>query len=445
MAFNSFEFIFLFLPITCVLYFFAGSKKKFIAALILIIAGIIFYASWNWRYLPLLLASVFINYFLGVKLEKSPAKNTKKKFLLAGLFLNFSVLAYYKIINFLPLGISFWTFVQVGYLVEIYRANIKSFPILKYFSDILFFPSITSGPILNFNSRGGVTESKNIYDNLAYGLTLFFLGLFKKVYIADTLAPIANNLFSNSSSLSFFEAWAAALSYSGQLYFDFSGYSDMAVALGLMFNRNLPLNFDSPYKSLSVIDFWRRWHISLGTWIKNYIYIPLGGSREGELKKIRNVIAAMLFTGIWHGLGWTFITWGALHGLMLAVNHQWRRLDIKIPKIFAWLITFIFILISWVIFRANNLNDAFRIITSMFNFQKFYIPTKFFVNFNFSKIYLDTISIFCATFITLLCPNTQEIMKKFKPNFLWVLIIFVLSVISFINFSGVSDFLYFNF
>ena len=291
---------------------------------------------------------------------------------------------------------------------------------------------------------------------MACGLTLFFLGLFKKVYIADTLAPIANNLFSNSSSLSFFEAWAASLSYSGQLYFDFSGYSDMAVALGLMFNKNLPLNFDSPYKSLSIIDFWRRWHMSLGTWIKNYIYIPLGGSRKGELKKIRNVISAMLFTGLWHGLGWTFIVWGAIHGVMLAINHQWRRFDIKIPKIIAWLITFICVSISWVIFRAENLNDAFNIIKAMLNFKNIVIPAKFSILLGFLKNYgvsfafvlinsLDILAIICSSLIMLLCPNTQQIMKKFKPNYLWIVIIFIFAVISFTCFSGVSDFLYFNF
>ena len=323
MAFNSFEFIFLFLPIVCLIYFFA---RKINAALILTIASMIFYGLWNWHYLPLLCASILFNYVIGIKIENS---SQKKIWLLSGLIFNFALLAYYKLINFLPLGISFWTFAQIGYLAEIYRANIKPLPLSNYFNEILFFPVITSGPILNFRNWGGVTKRVINYDNLAYGITLFILGLFKKVYIADSLAPIANKLFSNALSLSFFEAWAAALSYSAQLYFDFSGYSDMAIALGLMFNKNLPLNFESPYKSLSIIDFWRRWHMSLGAWIKNYIYIPLGGSREGELKKIRNVILAMLFTGFWHGLGWTFIAWGALHGVMLAVNHQWRRLNIK--------------------------------------------------------------------------------------------------------------------
>ena len=230
----------------------------------------------------------------------------------------------------------------------------------------------------------------------------------------------------------------------------------MAIALGIMFNKNLPLNFDSPYKSLSIIEFWRRWHISLGTWIKNYIYIPLGGSRNGEIKKIFNVILAMLFTGLWHGLGWTFIAWGAIHGIMLAINHQWRRLNIKIPKIFAWLMTFICVILSWVIFRAENLNEALEIINSMFNFKNIILPIKFSTRLEFLKAYgisfdfviinsIDILTIFFSGLIALLFPNSQEIMKNFKPNLFWLILSIIFAVFSFTKFSGVSDFLYFNF
>ena len=246
------------------------------------------------------------------------------------------------------------------------------------------------------------------------------------------------------------------MSYSMQLYFDFSGYSDMAVALGLIFDKNLPLNFDSPYKSLSIIDFWRRWHISLGTWVKNYIYIPLGGSREGEMKKIRNVILAMLFTGLWHGLGLTFIIWGAIHGFMLAINHQWRRLGIKIPKFLAWLITFICIVVCWVIFRADSFGNAFKIIESMFDFSNVAISAKFSTRvaflknygFSFAKVIIsdrELRSIILATLVALLLPNSTQLMKRFKPGIIWLIFTLTLALMSLMQFSDVADFLYFKF
>ena len=455
MAFNSFGFIFIFLPLVYLIYFFAVKKSENLSALFLAVSSIIFYSFWNWHYVPLLLFSILTNYFLASKIEISLRK---KFYLISALIFNFGILIYYKIINFLPLGISFWTFTQIGFLTEIYRRSVKMPSLLKYFESAAFFPVITSGPILNYKnySWGGENVSKISYENTALGITLFILGLFKKIYIADNLSPFVNNVFNNMSMLTFFDAWAAALGYAAQLYFDFSGYSDMAVGLGLMFNKKLPVNFNSPYKSLSIIDFWRRWHISLGTWIKNYIYIPLGGSREGEVKKIRNVILVMLFTGLWHGLGCTFILWGALHGLMLAVNHQWRRLNIKLPKIISWLLTFLCVIFCWVIFRAENLNDAAKILKAMINFNNIALPDvfashlSFLKNFGISFALLKTgfrgfLYIPCAVLIALICPNTQELINKFKPGYLWLIIIFIIAVVSFMNFSGISDFLYFQF
>ena len=294
------------------------------------------------------------------------------------------------------------------------------------------------------------------YEKLARGITRFILGLFKKVCIADLIAPAVNDLFANAGALTFLEGWAAALGYGMQLYFDFSGYSDMAVGIGLMFGINLPENFNSPYKSLSIIDFWRRWHISLGAWIRDYIYIPLGGSREGELKKVRNVFIAMLFTGIWHGTGLNFILWGFLHGFMLAVNHQWRRLNVKIPALISWLITFMSIIFSWVIFRSESLDEAMKIFSAMLNVNNIMLPSSaagylgslgaYGVSFGQFSVSLKRLMTFpFVIFVALLFPNSQQVTGKFNHGKFELVILALLAVISFMNFSGISDFLYFQF
>ena len=373
MLFNSYEFIFIFLPVTLAGFFYVSKLNKTFALLYLLVCSLIFYGSLDLYFLPLLICSVIVNYFIAVRIAASP----RKILLISGIIFNFAVLFLFKSVNILPLGISFYTFTQSAYLIEVYRdANNQSSLLLEYANYVTLFPCITSGPITNY--RDIKPQLANIfkpdYNNLAKGLTLFFLGLFKKVYIADYLAHFVKDMFAEPEALSFIEAWTAALSYSFQLYFDFSGYSDMALALGLMLNINLPVNFDSPYKSTSIIDFWRRWHISLGKWIRDYIYIPLGGSREGELKKIRNVILAMLFTGIWHGMGLTFILWGAVHGILLAVNHQWRRLNIKLPAVISWPLTFICVIFCWIIFRAGSLDEALKMFFAMTDLNDITLP-----------------------------------------------------------------------
>ena len=428
---TSLEFIYIFLPVSLAGFFLASRVNKNFVLLWLAIVSLIFYGLMSVKFLPVLVASLLINYITGLMIAR---KNLRKFWLIAGITFNFALLIYFKLINILPPGISFYTFTQTAYLIEIYRESIKSASLLNYAGCITFFPCITSGPIVDCKKI--FPELNNIsfdYDNLAKGLTLFIIGFFKKIYFADALSSFMNTLFSRVETLTFIEAWCAGLGYSMQLYFDFSGYSDMAMGLGLMFGINLPVNFDSPYKSLSIIDFWRKWHISLGRWIRDYIYIPLGGSREGEIKKIRNVIIAMLFTGLWHGFGLTFILWGALHGLMLAINHQWRRLNIKLPAVISWGITFICVIFCWVIFRANNIGDAIKIFTAMFS------PFKFGYSIGGKKLILS------AIMVTLLFPNSQDLMKKFRPDYIWLAASFVLAVMALINYSGVSDFLYFQF
>lgn len=454
MVFSSYEFIFVFLPVTLLVFF---SIPENFASLWIVIASLFFYAYWNIYYLPLLILSVGVNYIVSRKIESS----THKKFwFISGIIFNFLLLGYFKFTGFLPLGISFFTFTQTAYIIEIYRQNTRTASFLQYSEYAIFFPYITSGPIADYKAMLPQFESiRNFapnYENIARGIVLFALGLFKKVCIADYLAPAINNLFANSEMLTFFDAWAAALGYSVQLYFDFSGYSDMAIAIGLMFNIKIPENFNSPYKSLSIIDFWRRWHITLSTWIRNYIYIPLGGNRHGELKKMRNIFVAMLFTGLWHGTGWTFILWGGLHGLMLIINHQWRRLNIKLPAVISWAITFICVVLCWVIFRAENIHDALNIISAMFNFSNIIFPARAFVYLKFlglpenlfALLLLDArifLSVILLTPSVILLPNTREIIAHFKPGILWLLFAMIVSFISLINLSGIQDFLYFQF
>ncbi|MBQ7666131.1 MAG: MBOAT family protein [Synergistaceae bacterium] len=439
LLFNSYGFIFVFLPIVLAGYFMFPS----LSSLWLLVSSLIFYGMLSVNYLPVLIVSVCMNYFVSRKIESG---HEKKFWLISGILFNFIVLGYFKFIGILPAGISFFTFTQTAYIVCVFKGSAKSDSFMNYSEYVSFFPYVVSGPISDYREiMPQLKDESNHrinYDNLASGITLFILGLFKKVYIADGIAPVVNTLFANPESLTFVDSWFAVLGYAMQLYFDFSGYSDMAIAAALMMNIKLPMNFDSPYKSLSIIDFWRRWHITLGRWIRDYIYIPLGGSREGELKKIRNVIIAMLFTGLWHGVGFTFIIWGAIHGLMLAVNHQWRRLGVKLPALLSWFITFICVVLCWVIFRAESIDDAMKIFSAMLNVENITATGQ--LPFDLNGI-ISQMTTLLAIIAALFFPNTNNIISRFKPKISYALIVFVLAVMSLMRFSGISDFLYFQF
>ena len=441
MTFNTYEFIFLFLPLTIAIFYNLSRYRKNFAVLWLILASLIFYGTLSFRYLPLLIVSVCVNYCISRKIANSSAK---KFWLILGLAFSLGLLVWFKFTGTLPLGISFYTFTQTAYMIDVYREASGISGFLDYCRHVTFFGCIASGPIARINDTR--PDFSPNYDAIAKGLTLFMLGLFKKVYLADSLAKTVNTLFSAAGSLNFSEAWLAALGYSVQLYFDFSGYSDMAIGVGLMFGMKLPQNFNSPYKSLSIIDFWRRWHMSLGAWVKDYIYIPLGGSREGELKRTRNVMLAMLFTGLWHGTGWKFIVWGILHGTMLAVNHA----------ILSWLITFLCVVMFWVVFRAESLSDAGKILAAMVDVKNIALPYKLgrymnflanlgisFVPFKVSAKYYVYIFVYLALILS--TPNAWQFMDRFKPSKLWLIIVSILAVMSLVKFSGVSDFLYFQF
>ena len=336
MLFNSYEFIFLFLPFSFFIYFYLLEKRLITGAKgFLVFASLFFYSWWNMAYLPLILASMLFNYVIGNSLNENFQKvRVHKKNLLAfGVVANLTLLGYFKYTDFflenfnlvfdgsmpllhlaLPLAISFFTFQQIAYLVDSYRGETAEYDFLNYSLFVTFFPQLIAGPILHhaeimpqFASKYNLVKN---YKNIAMGLFIFSIGLFKKVVIADTFSTWATLGFNNSMVLNFFEAWITSLSYTLQLYFDFSGYTDMAIGAALLLNIKLPINFNSPYKALDIQDFWRRWHITLSRFLRDYIYIPLGGNRKGPFRVYTNLLATFILGGIWHGAGWTFVFWG---------------------------------------------------------------------------------------------------------------------------------------
>ncbi len=398
MIFNSYEFIFIFLPLVVSSYYLLIHLRLLIAAKgILIFASFFFYSWWNIAYLPLLLTSLFFNYLIGNSLNENIAHRISKKGLLSfGICANLLFLGYFKYADFfiqntnllfktgfpllqlaLPLGISFITFQKIAYLVDSYRGTTKEYNFFNYILFVSFFPQLIAGPIVHHAQiMPQFAQKRNLikqYDNIASGVFIFAMGLFKKTVLADTFAIWANTGFNAANQLNLIEAWTTSLSYTFQLYFDFSGYTDMAIGSALLFNIKLPLNFNSPYKALTIQDFWRRWHITLSHFLRDYIYIPLGGNRQGNLKMYANLLATFIIGGFWHGAGWTFIFWGALHGLALIIQRIWYSCNIKMPRWLAWFITFNFVNLSWVFFRAKTWQDALAIIHSMFNIDKLMI------------------------------------------------------------------------
>lgn len=408
MLFNSYEFIFAFLPITFSIYFYLLSKRLVLGAKIfLVIASLFFYSYWNVIYLPLILLSIFVNYGVGLSLvNHEKIKTPPKTILIFGILFNVGLLAYFKYTDFflgnfngvfgtdiplphivLPLGISFFTFTQIAFLVDAYKKEAKEYSLVNYMLFVTYFPHLLAGPILHHKEMMPQFASKynyvKNYRNIALGLFIFSIGLFKKVVIADTFATWATPGFDTATALNFFEAWAISLSYTFQLYFDFSGYTDMAIGISLLFNIKLPINFNSPYKATDIQDFWRRWHITLSRFLRDYIYIPLGGNREGDFKTYNNLMVTFLLGGFWHGAGWTFVFWGLLHGVALAIHRFWQSLGFKMNNFLAWLITFNFINISWVFFRATSWEDAIKVLKGMFGFNGVVVSQEFARAFNY--------------------------------------------------------------
>ncbi|MGB4107322.1 MAG: MBOAT family protein [Alphaproteobacteria bacterium] len=395
MLFNSLEFLFLFLPVTLGAFLILKRLGFGRAALIFIaLTSLFFYAWWDPRYLALLLASILFNFFIGGKLL---APSPPRALLVFGVGVNLAALGVFKYFNFLvgninlllaqdivaptiilPLGISFFTFQQIAYLVDAYNGKAQRPSFLEYITYISFFPHLIAGPIVHHATV--IPQFRALpakpYDwrGTAIGLTLFSMGLFKKVLLADTLAAHGSPVFDaalNGTAITFADGWMGALAYTLQLYFDFSGYSDMAIGLGLMFGIRLPDNFFSPHKATNIIDFWRRWHITLSAFLRNYLYIPLGGNRRGETRRYTNLMITMLLGGLWHGANWTFVLWGGLHGLYLVINNVWRHAfpgllaQNRAGKILSWFITFLAVVVAWVIFRCENVTAAANMLGGM--------------------------------------------------------------------------------
>lgn len=463
MLFNSYDFIFLYLPVVVIVYFYLGQKHspKWASAW-MVLVSLFFYGYWDWRYVPLLLASMGFNYFVGQKIESAASR---RLWLYFGVLTDLALLGYFKYAAFflktvndvagtmvfdvphivLPLGISFFTFTQIAYLVDTYRCETKSGGFLSYAEFVTIFPHLIAGPILNHKKMiPQFLHWENYavnWDNIARGLALFLMGLFKKACIADGLAGWINELFGKIHGLTCYEAWLGAIGYTFQLYFDFSAYSEMAVGLALIFNFRFPTNFDSPYQASNIIDFWRRWHMSLGAWVKEYLYIPMGGGRNGAVLKMRNLLVSMLLIGFWHGAGWTFIVWGALHGLYLVINHLWRQAGLSLPKVISWPLTFLAVTVAWVFFRADSLTDACSMISVMLYGRAISWNAAMSSSLGVcSRLVLGT-GIALALF-----PNPQRLLERyFSFNVRWLALLFILSAGSFYAFSHISDFLYFQF
>lgn len=482
MLFNSYVFIFLFLPVTFFGYYFLLHRRMALAAKgFLVFASLFFYSWWHVAYLPIILASLLFNYVIGNTLlgAPSPGRVGKQTLLSIGIAGNVALLGYFKYADFflvninaalgadlpllhlaLPLAISFFTFQQIAYLVDSYRGQTQEYDLLNYALFVTFFPQLIAGPIVHhaqmmpqFASRHNLVKR---YRNMAAGLFIFSIGLFKKVIIADTFAVWATNGFDLAASLNLLEAWAASLSYTFQLYFDFSGYTDMAIGAALLFNIRLPFNFNSPYRARSLQDFWHRWHMTLSGFLRDYVYIPLGGNRYGSTRTYFNLFATFLIGGIWHGAGWTFILWGALHGIGIIIHRIWQRFGIPLPTVFAWLITFNFINITWVFFRAENMEDALKVLRAMFGGEVVLNSAWAHALPDIGQHYgawlqnlYATDELFAwlagALIVVLLVPNSNRIGMRFRPSPLSLGAAVAMMFYALLNLSNVSEFLYFNF
>lgn len=455
MLFNSYEFLFAFLPLTFLGVLLAarlGGQRWVVAWLAL--ASLLFYVLGEGSNPVLILFSITFNYLMGVLIARaSPAG--RKRYLLLGVAVNLGLLGWFKYVNFfmdslhgltgwgpqmlevaLPVGISFYTFTQIAYLVDASQGLAKDYNPVSYVLFVTFFPHLIAGPILHHKEmmpQFEVDRRGRRFTDLAVGLSIFALGLAKKVLIADTVAPLSTTVFDAAQTgvaPTLLEAWTAALAYTFQIYFDFSAYSDMAIGLARIFGIQLPINFESPYKAVNIADFWRRWHITLSRFLRDYLYIPLGGNRLGEARRMFNLFATMLLGGLWHGAAWTFVLWGALHGLMLAVHRAWtdwrRALSWpEMPDGMARALTFLCVAFTWVPFRAADFSTALSVWKGMLGLNGFVLPAKAVVlsaaldlpraalsiDFNQSLRLLPLLLIF-----VLVLPNTQALFREWQPG-----------------------------
>lgn len=430
MLFNSYPFIFLFLPVVLLGYFALGRRGNLAPVIWLALASLAFYSFSNWQFVALLLGSIAFNYVIGLLLiTRKLQPRLRFTVLTIGVAGDLLILGIFKYAGFLaanlnamfstgitlhillPVGISFYTFTQIAFLVDAYRGNVARYALPHYALFVTYFPHLIAGPILHHKDmipQFERAETKRPDPHLILcGLIIFAIGLFKKTCLADGIQPLVNLAFGPNAP-TFDQVWIGALAYTFQLYFDFSGYSDMAIGISLMFGIFLPLNFNSPYKATSIIDFWRRWHMTLSQFLRDYLYISLGGNRHGSVLRYVNLMVTMLLGGLWHGAAWTFVAWGALHGAYLCINHAWTNYGPKISPRFAGpadlaalALTFLAVVVAWVFFRADSMATALYVLGKMAD------PTH--VAFGRGEI-ADLAFIVIYAALVWFAPNTQQIM-----------------------------------
>ncbi len=472
MLFNSYQFVFGFLPIALIVFGLLGAyDMRRAAAAFLIFASLFFYGWWNWHYLFLFGFSIGFNFLWSLLLvppesEKSLelAARRRRVLLGAGIAVNIALLGYFKYRNFivgsagviaganwslapliLPLAVSFFTFEQITFLSSAYRGEPGARDFVSYCLFITFFPHLIAGPIVRYPEiypqLNRATDFKLSAANMSDGLMIFAIGLFKKVILADTFRLTVNPLFDRATTMSFFDAWGATLAFALQIYFDFSGYSDMAIGLARMFGVKFPENFDSPYQARDIIQFWRRWHITLSFFLRDYLYIPLGGNRRGEFRRQINLFITMLLGGLWHGANWTFVIWGALHGVFLSINHTWIKRGRPLPNGVAWTLTFLATTGAWVFFRATTLKRAGLIFASMAGMHGFAWSAS-----HLSIGGSEARQIAAGLVLVLFCPNRQAIMVwRWPSDYLYAGAFALLAGVSIMSMSNPPPFIYFQF
>lgn len=473
MLFNSFVFIFLFLPLTLAGYFLLNRFHKYEWAKgWLVVASLYFYAFFNPSYLPIILSSIVINYSIGSALVKNTGwfLAHRKILLVAGVIFNLGLLGYFKYTDFfieninalfatsfllknilLPLGISFFTFQQTAFVVDCFNRKGRLPSFLDYCNFVTFFPQLIAGPIVlpeEMLPQFASEENRRVkYKNLVDGLFIFGLGLVKKVLIADSIAVFANAGFGlQVEHFTMAEAWLISISYTMQLYFDFSGYCDMAIGIGRMFNINLPLNFNAPYRAVNFQDFWRRWHMTLNRFLTQYVYIPLGGSRVKERQVFLNIFLVFFISGIWHGAGWTFIIWGILHGVGVMICRRWKNTGGKMPSWLGMFVTFFFVNILWVLFRADTLHQAWVIIRSMFDNLNLTLTPVFTSHLpSILPNMTNMLILFGAIFLSVFGPTAYELMTEFRHYKIKSVMTVCCLIVGVLFLSRVVTFLYFNF
>ena len=429
MLFHSSLFLLIFLPLVLVAYYLLAGRRTARLGL-LSIASLAFYGYWDVRFLPLLAGSVIANWLL---VQWFAGRRSWRFLPLAGVALNLVVLGVFKYADFfagsfaalggqrhhgfdivLPIGISFFTFQQISYLVDLKRGERRIYGFVEYSAFVTFFPQLIAGPIVRHHEIIGQFDADprriGMGENLSRGYVLLVIGLFKKVMLADHFARIADPLFARAATegaepLRWSETWVADVAFTLQIYFDFSGYSDMAIGLALMFGLRLPPNFEAPYRAVSVREFWRRWHMTLSRFLRDYVYIAFGGNRRGPQRQAVYLMLTMLLGGLWHGAAWTFVLWGGLHGAALVVNVAWHRLGFPMPRLFGWLLTVMFVTVAWVLFRADGFDAAWLMVTTMAGAYGFGIEVEV------ERLWLLAV----GAAIVLLAPISQRFVSSFGP------------------------------